>query len=211
MLQRKDLTGQVFGRWTVLGFSHNHPISGNRYWKCLCICGSAREVCGTDLIHNRTKSCGCLSAEIASKNNRTHGQNGTITYESWRCMKSRCLNENDPSYFRYAGRGITLCEPWLKFENFYADMGDRPGVDYSIDRIDNNKGYCKENCRWLETKLQCRNRRTNKWVKWEGKNILMCDLIRMYKINKAAVYGRLHRGWTLEKALLTPLKVNSYV
>lgn len=202
-----DLTGQVFGRWRVMSISHRHPKSGNLYWDCVCACGERRKLIGSELSGGRTASCGCLAKEVSSLVHTTHGMKKSITYSSWKSMKSRCVNKKDPSYYRYGGRGITLCTRWVYFENFLEDMGLRPDKTYSIDRIDNNAGYNKDNCRWIKTVHQARNRRTNKIVEWRGQKMLMCELINMYGVKKTCVYSRLHRGWTLEEAILTPVGV----
>ncbi len=93
---------------------------------------------------------------------KIHGMDGTKIYYVWSSMKKRCLNVNHKAYHRYGGRGITVCDRWIgSFESFYADMGDKPD-GYQLDRIDNNKGYHKDNCRWVPPKLNARNRSDNK-------------------------------------------------
>lgn len=158
---RVDLTGQTFGRLTVIERAesdnrHNHK------WLCRCTCGETRSVIGYNLTSGLTKSCGCLHREMSTGLGhwrRTHGKRHTPTYRTWLDMIQRCTNPNNPRYTDYGGRGITVCERWRSFENFYADMGDRPGAGYSLDRIDNDSGYAPGNCRWATAEVQQRNKR----------------------------------------------------
>lgn len=107
----------------------------------------------------------------------THQKTYSKIYRTWIAMLSRCRNKNEPNYVNYGGRGITVCERWYEFENFYEDMGELPFYDAQIDRIDNDKGYCKENCRWVSAKENCRNRRTTKRYKTENENLVQQELI----------------------------------
>lgn len=122
-------------------------------WRCRCDCGKEVKVRAFDLNSGVTKSCGCLRKKTMSKtgkHNKTHGMRNTPEYAVWRAMKQRCNDPNHKDYKNYGGRGISICERWLNFfENFYSDMGEKPKPKrkYSIDRIDNEKGYYKENCR----------------------------------------------------------------
>ena len=153
----EDLIGQRFGRLTVL-----LPVwfikRRQKAWLCSCDCGSATVVLTGSLRRGCTKSCGCLQREQAGTQRLTHGQRHSRTYESWKHMKSRCSNPNYQYFASYGGRGIAVCERWEKFENFLADMGERP-PGKSLDRIDNEKGYCPENCRWATHSEQMKNRR----------------------------------------------------
>lgn len=155
-----DLTGRVFGRLTVIS-----QAKGS-YWKCQCQCGSKPiETEASRLIGGSRISCGCARIEWrkSGKSQLRHGayRNRTPTpeYVSWSQMKARCLNPKHPRFAEWGGRGITVCDRWLMFDNFISDMGNKPTRDHSIDRIDNDRGYSLDNCRWATRSQQSRNKR----------------------------------------------------
>lgn len=163
-----DITGQRFGRLVAakcVGAQKNH----GRVWRCECDCGNEHNVPASTLRSGAVVSCGCYNAErastLAKRTLTKHGQSTgarTRAYQCWKNLRARCANENRPDYERYGGRGITVCDRWANsFESFYADMGDPP-PGRSIDRIDNDKGYSPDNCRWATVSEQNSNQRPRK-------------------------------------------------
>jgi len=151
MSKKIDLTGQKFGRLVVLRFLEKRK--GRSFWVCRCECGMEREFDGYRLLHGRATGCGCQRGKAAK-----HGFFGTPTYKSWCQMIDRCVNPNHHAYKRYGGRGIAVCQEWRdSFESFFKDMGVRPDGK-SIDRVDNNKGYSPDNCRWATPTEQQMNK-----------------------------------------------------
>ena len=124
----------------------------------------------------------------------------TSTYYTWRNMKNRCNNSNNKRYHDYGGRGIKACKRWLKFENFLADMGERP-PGKTLDRIDNNKGYYKENCKWSTRKEQQRNMRNNRWITINNKTQCLMDWCKELNLKYNTIFTRLLRGWPVMEAL----------
>lgn len=162
---RLELTGQRFSRLLVLAFA-NYDKRRNTFWLCLCDCGKQITVRGTALKIGRVASCGCYAREVSSKIHFKHGHRRrpdgkrSPTYRSYGAMKNRCYGETHPRYADYGGRGIQVCERWLEsFENFLADMGERP-TGKTLDRFPNKDGnYEPSNCRWATPKEQAANRR----------------------------------------------------
>lgn len=159
-----DLTGQTFANWTVLRRGGTRVIRKERttatipLWVCRCSCGTERELIRTVLVRGKSKSCGCLTGKLISDVKRTHGAYGTPTYLCWAGMIQRCTNPSNPAWEYYGGRGINVCPSWLKFEQFLADMGERPkGLE--LDRIDNDGDYEPSNCRWTTRRTQVHNKR----------------------------------------------------
>lgn len=157
----KNIIGQKFGRLVVVGSIVD--ISNRRRWVCVCKCKNITVVRTGHLNNGSIQSCGCFGREISRNNakvaqaaNVKHGLSYSRTYCTWRKMKERCLDPKNNRFHRYGARGIKIVPSWLKFENFLADMGERP-EGRSLDRINNNGDYSKTNCRWATPKEQAAN------------------------------------------------------
>lgn len=156
----QDLTDQRFARLTAKYVVTRKPRT---LWFCLCSCGKTTVVDASHLKNGHTKSCGCLKIEVSTKRCTTHGMKGTSGYLSWGSMLNRCNNPNNKNYKDYGGRGITVCPEWQhSYPTFIADMGFKPKGDYSIDRVDNSKGYAPDNCRWVTRAEQAQNTRKSR-------------------------------------------------
>ena len=188
--------GAKIGRWALIELVKRKP-NGLTWWRCRCECGTERVVNSSHLYSGKSKSCGCLQKEVASKVNSTHGMSHTVAFRRWKNMLSRCRNKNDKYY---GGRGIGVCQRWLKFENFYEDMGDPPEA-LEIDRIDNSKGYSPENCAWKTHKENNRNTRYNRVIFYAGEKCTIGILSERFGIPYDCIRGRLDRGWSIETAL----------
>jgi hypothetical protein len=192
-MQFIEMKGRRFSRWLVL--SQGKTDKRKRiFWVCRCDCGIEREVEGTSLRTGTSKSCGCYSAEVARERETTHGMTGTPLHGIWRSMLTRCFNPASNAYHDYGARGITVCDRWLSFENFYADMNTRPSPDHTLDRIDNNKGYEPSNCRWATKSEQVSNRRNCIYVDTPTGRITVSEAARRAGISFAAMRSRLRRN-----------------
>jgi len=195
-----DLTGNRYGKLMVLAHTGKDD---NRvhFWECLCDCGETHKASGNNLKAGHVTSCGCNMS--GNTWNIKHGFSGTTTFNVWSSMKARCSNENHDSYHRYGGRGIEVCDRWLSFENFLADMGERPKW-MSIERLDNDGNYDLSNCKWATFVEQCRNKSTNRWITFNGKTMILTDWAKEKGIKLQTLVRRLDNlNWSLEQALNT--------
>ena len=202
-MNKINMVGKTFGRLTVKAETPK-LVSGQHVLYCVCSCGGVAFCLGYDLRSGNTKSCGCYQKDMCSDSNTKHGHytnnKQSPEYHTWASLKRRCNNVNNQDYHLYGGRGITYCKSWEKFENFYADMGKKP-EGLSLDRIDNNGNYCKENCRWATNYQQSINKRNTIHLVLgkESKPLLVwCEI---YNIGAGKVRQRLRRGWSVEKSL----------
>jgi len=201
-----NLIRQKFGRLKVTSFVRTNE-SRQREWLCQCDCGGNKTVTTGDLNSGNVKSCGCLR-QSGNQTKHGHARNGkpTRTYKIWDSVKQRCLNRKNKDYENYGGRGIRICRRWLKFENFLRDMKEYP-TGHSIDRIDNNKSYCKGNCRWATPKEQARNKKNNHTISFDGKTQCLTAWAEEYNILPNTLYMRLSQyRWSVEKAIKTPTR-----
>ncbi len=177
----KDMKGMRFERLVVIERSGTQCQQA--LWLCVCDCKTEIKALGQNLRSGRTKSCGCLRLETNTK----HDQHRTSEYKIWVAMRQRCINPNQAAYENYGGRGISVCERWHDFTNFYVDMGKRPSTKYSVERIDNHKGYNPENCKWatrteqsINQRLSKRNTSGHKGVDWDKRSAKWCSRVTIY-------------------------------
>lgn len=191
--RRIDLTGQQFGRLTVL-HEDGQTTKNEIRWACRCECGGSKTVRAGHLKHGTVTSCGCYRREWAVARMTTHGRSQTQAHRAWLNMRDRCLNPRAKSWPDYGGRGITICDRWREsFENFYADMGDPP-PGTSIDRIDNERGYEPGNCRWTTMDVQGKNRRRVVRIEFDGRNQTLKEWGTELGLSWVAIRERYRRG-----------------
>lgn len=204
-----DLSGQKFGRWTVLSRDISVEKS-HAFWICLCDCGSRKSVSGSCLRRGISKSCGCLRNEDFGKKSTTHGKSYSLEYKTWQSMIARCYYPSKESFKNYGAKGIKVCDEWKNsFEQFYKDMGKRPFQSASLDRIDNSKGYSKENCRWASMQEQERNKTNNIVVEFNGFKGCLTEVCEHFGLNLSAIRSRIYKGWTVSDALSKPIRFKS--
>lgn len=200
-----NLVGRTFGRLIVLKRSENRPGDNSR-WLCRCYCGIEKVFDSGNLLKGRSTSCGCLRKEKAKIQCVTHGHcrrtGRSRTYSVYSNMISRCCCSTNSRYSDYGGRGINVCDRWREsFEAFLEDMGECP-YGLTIERIDNNGNYSPENCRWATRKEQGRNKRTSRFLTYNGKTMTLIEWSEETNIPVKVIYSRINRcGWSIERAL----------
>lgn len=198
------MQGLIFGRLTVIREADKVKNKPNRFL-CQCSCGNQRIVLGYHLRSGHTISCGCFRKEVTGNRAFKHGDSHTPTHNLWLNMRDRCNNKLNKSYSYYGGRGISVCERWNDYSLFVEDMGYKPN-GLELDRIDNNKDYCKENCQWSSRKQQMRNQRRSVILEYKGESIQMNDLADRFGINKHTFKSRICiLGWSVEDAISKPI------
>lgn len=200
------LTGRQFHRLTVL---EEVPTARNspRRLRCRCTCGVDIETNAQNVFRGLTRSCGSFKIELTVSRTRTHGLTNTPEYRVWAGMKKRCYNPRSKSYRDYGLRGIAVCARWLNdFPAFLADMGSRPSVLHSIDRIDNDGPYAPDNCRWAIKTTQANNTTRNHALTFNGETRTISEWTRRLNFaNPLIILKRLQRGWSIERTLTEPL------
>lgn len=197
----EDLTGRSFGRLVALKCVGRLGATENVSWVCQCECGIRPVVRAAHLKSGAIRSCGCLRSEVG----KTHGMTGSPTYNTWMNMRKRCRDPNATGYDNYGGRGITVCDEWFdSFEAFVDDMGLRP-EGKTLDRIDNDKGYYKANCRWATRQEQAENLSTNVWVDIGTEKVTISELARRVGVGLGTARYRFKKyGNDLSKLLAPP-------
>lgn len=204
----RQLVGQKFGLLTVADVVYYEK--GRWFLYCVCDCGGYHIAERGNLLKGHIKSCGCLVGNL--RHGHTRGNRWTPEYRTYTNILTRCLNKNRKCYSRYGGRNIKVCDRWLEsFENFFEDMGKKPGSEYSIDRIDNNGDYCLENCRWATKVEQARNKRTTLTITFKGETKPLKEWTDQFGIRYHLAWQRIYKHkWPLEQVFNKVKKVNQY-
>lgn len=205
MSKLKDITGQKFSMLTVVSRAENAK-SGKAMWSCVCDCGRATIVSGSNLRNGSVKSCGCLLHKTSPT--KTHGQSKTRLYRIWSAIKNRCKNTNVPSYKDYGARGITVCDEWAcsfkEFEKWALESGYSD--ELTIERIDNDKGYCPENCTWITKGEQAGHRRSCIMIEYKGKTQNLMQWCKELGLYYPRVHDRMYAGgMSFEEAISMPV------
>jgi len=203
-----DLIGKKFGKLIVTKFAFFKKK--RTYWHCKCDCGKETVVRGDNLKSGLTNSCGCERGNF--KHGYRRNRERSKIYVVWNHMIQRCTNPKNLAYKNYGKREITVCDRWNckkggSFENFLEDMGICPS-GLTLDRINNDDGYYKENCRWVTSKINNRNKRSNHLIPYDGKKLCIAEWSEITGIHESTIWQRINDGWTPEETLTTPVKNN---
>ncbi len=208
-MQRNDLTGKRFGRWTVVSF--DGVINKHTFWKCECECGNIKSVDASVLTRGESLSCGCLRSEITKmRTKKWFSERLKRIYEG---IKNRCYNQNVKAYKNYGGRGIKICDEWLKdgmkFQEWALDSGYTENL--TIERKNVNNGYEPDNCIWASMKEQQNNRRDNKKVIYKGKTVTISQLSEITGILDKTLYSWKEKGCLKQKLITGKVEVQKYL
>jgi hypothetical protein len=197
--RNEDITGKRFGRLTAIKLDHvRQPQKGRplQYWLCRCDCGNEKVILKYNL-GKSTFSCGCLSREKVTERVTRHGGTKTVLFKRWSSMKERCYRKNHVHYHNYGGRGITVCDEWKDSFEAFRDWALNNGFseDLQLDRIDNDGNYCPENCRFTSIQRQSINRRTTKFIEYNGERLSYSEWSLRLGAKKNIVANRMAAGW----------------
>lgn len=201
-----EMVGKTFGRLRVLALAPSKSSHGHYLYFAICECGTFTRSNGSRLRSGSTQSCGCLQKERTSAAVKKHGKRWTTEYSIWLSMKGRCENPKNAHYKNYGGRGVDVSDSWKYFENFLADMGQRPSKKHELDRIDNNGAYEKGNVRWTLRYVNSRNTRQNVWVEYKGLMLCLSDAAKAAGFKQQTISKRYAAGDREEK-LFRPVPV----
>lgn len=195
-----DITGRVFGKLTAIRLDGYK--GKERAWLCRCECGGQKTLPQCSLTMGVRTSCGkCVPRRV---HNKSHGMCETAEYFVWLSMKDRCARKKNKAYKNYGARGIKVCDRWMKFSNFIADMGPRPTPEHTVERRDNSLGYSPDNCEWATRHAQSRNRRGLRWLTLNGETRIATDWAPIVGLPKTTIIQRLFNGWSPEETLTIP-------
>jgi len=205
-----NLVGAKYGKLTVLSFSHVRDIYGgkSKMWNCICECGGTTVQSTSELNYGRTKSCGCLKAEVTKKRSTTHGQASggkfTAEYRTWQNMLTRCYNPKATRFEHHGGRGIKVCDRWKNsFEAFFEDVGRKPTTAHTLDRYPDNDGnYEPSNFRWATQKQQSQNRRSTRLIEYNGVTKPLIEWTRFLGLSDSSILSWYIKKHGVEKAML---------
>lgn len=201
MFVNKAPVGSTFGRWTVTGDT-------SRGWRkktpVRCVCGNEAAVDYYGLLGGHSRSCGCLRIDAISGPKVEHSRKA---YQAWRAMTNRCEKPDTEAYPHYGGRGVRVCQAWKTFAGFYADMGEPPSTEHSLERHDVNGDYGPDNCCWATRKEQARDKRNTAYLEYLGRRACIADWAEETGIPLPALRLRRRRGWSDVKLLTTPLNL----
>ncbi len=205
-----DITGKKFGRLTVIYYTGKQG-NGNRTrpgWLCRCDCNKYIIALSENLRKGVSRSCGCYRTDITIKRSTTHGKKHSDEYIVWDNMRQRCNNPNNKAYKYYGGRGIKIAKEWNDFAVFYEDMGPRPTPKHTIERVDVNGDYCRDNCIWELFQNQARNKRNIKKIKYNNEEHCLAEWAKRFNIDIRTLYSRIYiLGWSIDRAFTTPIRV----
>jgi hypothetical protein len=208
-------TPVTYGRLTAIGpaFSLSTPGKWRRRWFQVfqCTCGTVVPVCLESAVAGDTTSCGCFASELTKTRSTVHGMRKSPEYVAWTLAKARCYRTTCEVYCHYGQRGIKMCDRWLEpngrgFLNFLSDMGRKPSLGHSLDRIDVNGDYCPENCVWSTKVEQARNKRSNINLSYNGRTMCATAWAAELGISPDCIRYRKKQGWPDEKVLTTPVR-----
>jgi len=200
---RIDRGGQKFGRWTVIPGTFSWDGS-NSSWACRCVCGKEKLIFTSNLVRGKSTSCGCYNIELTRARAQTHGLSKTRIYWVWSSLVGRIQNPENCGFGNYGGRGLDVDPRWLKFENFYGDMGQPPTNFASLERKDNNRGYWPDNVIWADRLTQANNTSASLIVEFQGRSQTLKQWCRELDLHYLTSYKRFAlRGWSAKKTLTT--------
>lgn len=204
MAKDKVKVNQIYGKLRTMRYisKNDDPSLSRAHWVCLCSCGNESLVDSHRLKAGKAVRCsGCAKRKSGLSQRTARHKASKKVYTAWASMKNRCTNDSYHLYHRYGGRGISVCADWMSFDNFYRDMGEPPTKKHSLDRINNELGYSKENCRWADDCVQANNRVSNAFLEYCGKRMTIAEWSAEIGVGYEAIRQRIKRGLSIDLVL----------